>query len=191
MQLHSPKARCKMINNFDTSDSKKLMIVAHPDDETFWGGYELLTKGYFVVCVTNGYKPKRKADFMKVLEISGNKGVILDFKDTLNVATFKTQEQKIKSTLQKIICSKNWEKILTHCPFGEYGHAHHKLISRYVTELAPGRVSYFNYRSRFYFWFHKSGITKQQKNDKKKLIAVYKKSQLIATWWFRYSLNIV
>lgn len=180
-----------MTNKLNFDDCNKLMIVAHPDDETFWGGYELLTKGYFVVCVTNGYKPKRKADFLKILQISGNKGIILDFKDTLCLKKFKAQETEIKKVLQEIISSKTWDKIVTHSPSGEYGHAHHKLISRWVTELCQGKTTYFNYHNRFYFWFHKSTVSKQQKTQKKQLVAVYKKSQLIATWWFRYSLNIL
>lgn len=177
-------------SQFDISGCDKLMIVAHPDDETFWGGYELLKRGYFVVCLTNGYNEKRKADFLKVLECSGNKGVILNFRDTLSMKKFKRQEQEIKDILSKVITSNNWAKILTHNQKGEYGHSHHKLISRYVTELNGENTQYFDYKSRFYFWFRKSGVPKEQKRKKLKLISIYKKSQLLATWFFRYSVNI-
>lgn len=175
---------------FDTSGCDKLMIVAHPDDETFWGGYELLKKGYFVVCITNGYNKKRKADFLKVLEQSENKGVILNFKDTLCINKFKRQEQEIKTVLREIISANNWLKVITHNQKGEYGHKHHKLISNYVSELYGGNTQYFDYKSRFYFWFRKTNIPKELKQEKLKLISIYKKSQFLATLFFRYSINI-
>lgn len=176
---------------FDFDNCDKLMIVAHPDDETFWGGYELLTKGYFVVCVTNGYNEKRKADFLKIIQVSGNKGVILNFKDTIRIKKFISQEFAIKDILTTIIHAKNWSKIITHNPKGEYGHPHHKLISQYVTDISSIRPDYFSYHSRFYFWFKKSAVAKELKKEKLKLINIYKKSQFIATLFFRYSLNII
>ena len=181
--MHNFEIKC------DFENCEKLMIVAHPDDETFWGGYELLKGGYFVVCVTNGYNAKRKNDFFKVLSISNNKGIILSFKDTLNNKKFASQEQDVKAILTKIILAKNWKKIITHNKKGEYGHTHHKLICRWVSEIAKSEISYFNYHSRFYFWFHHP-VPKEMKLAKQNLINVYKKSQFIASYWFRYSLNI-
>ena len=46
-------------------ETNKLMIVAHPDDETIWGGGHLLEGGYFVVCITNGENEIRKEEFVK------------------------------------------------------------------------------------------------------------------------------
>ena len=175
--------------NFDYENCDNLMIVAHPDDETFWGGYELLKGRYFVVCVTNGYNIKRKSDFYEVLKVSNNKGTIFNFKDTLNIKVFKSQEQDIKNVLTGIINAKSWNKIITHGKKGEYGHTHHKLISKWITQITDGNTNYFNYHSRFYYWFKRS-LPKELKDAKQKLINVYKKSQLIATKWFRYSLNI-
>lgn len=31
----------------------KVMVVAHPDDETLWGGMHLLKNKYLVICLTN------------------------------------------------------------------------------------------------------------------------------------------
>ena len=44
----------KSIENLKLKDTHKLMIVAHPDDETIWGGAELLKDNYLVVCITCG-----------------------------------------------------------------------------------------------------------------------------------------
>lgn len=36
---------------------------------------------------------------------------------------------------KKEIDSKDWDKIVTHNPDGEYGHIHHKKVSKYVTMI--------------------------------------------------------
>lgn len=50
----------KEINQIDLKQCQKLMIVAHPDDETIWGGSHLLKGHYLVVCLTNGNNEKEK-----------------------------------------------------------------------------------------------------------------------------------
>ena len=40
----------KDFDQIDYKESQKLMIVAHPDDETIWGGSHLLEGNYLVVC---------------------------------------------------------------------------------------------------------------------------------------------
>ena len=42
----------KDLKKIDFSKYNKLMIVAHPDDETLWGGGHLIDGDYVVVCVT-------------------------------------------------------------------------------------------------------------------------------------------
>ena len=42
------------------------MIVAHPDDETLWGGADLMKESYFVVCLTNNYHTKRSKEFLQI-----------------------------------------------------------------------------------------------------------------------------
>lgn len=37
------------------------MIVAHPDDETLWGGSHLIDDNYLVVCMSNGWHKKEVA----------------------------------------------------------------------------------------------------------------------------------
>ena len=54
------------LNNHNASQYKKLMIVAHPDDETLWGGGKLFKDRYFVVCLTNGYHSRRANEFKKL-----------------------------------------------------------------------------------------------------------------------------
>lgn len=62
-----------------TEHAKKLMIVAHPDDETIFGGAHISKGGYFIVCLTNRDNSVRRAEFTAMLDLTKNEGVILDF----------------------------------------------------------------------------------------------------------------
>ena len=42
------------LTDLDLTGITHLMIVAHPDDETLWGGAHIADGGYLVVCITNG-----------------------------------------------------------------------------------------------------------------------------------------
>ncbi|MDD4547989.1 MAG: hypothetical protein PHI05_04535 [Bacilli bacterium] len=69
--------------NLDGID--KLMIVAHPDDETLWGGVELLKDDYLVVCITCGEQKNRSVEFEKVMRISNNKYIMFGIPDKIFV----------------------------------------------------------------------------------------------------------
>ena len=51
---------CLNTSVIHAKEPESLMIVAHPDDETIWGGSHLLKGHYLVVCLTNGNNEKRK-----------------------------------------------------------------------------------------------------------------------------------
>lgn len=124
------------INEINLDDAKKLMIVAHPDDETIWGGKHLLDGHYFVVCLTNGDNQVRKTEFMNVIQATNNQGLILDYPDKTNGK--RDNWQKVKEDIIKdihyILEKKDWEMIVTHNPEGEYGHIHHQMTSAIVTQ---------------------------------------------------------
>ena len=115
-----------------------LMITAHPDDEILWGGGHLsMMKGeFFVVVVTNGRNETRSAEFKKVIEASGNKGMILDYPDK----TFGKRDDwsivrgKIEKDAALLMGYKDWDMIVTHNPDGEYGHIHHVMTNDIVTK---------------------------------------------------------
>ena len=79
------------------------MIVAHPDDETIWGGSHLINGNYTVLCITNGNNKKRKKEFMKVMEKTHSKGIILSFPD-------KTKGKRITGNLVKRISKEKSKK---------------------------------------------------------------------------------
>src|SRR5574344_3038536 len=59
----------------------KLMIVAHPDDDTIFGGEHLVDDDYVVVCVTCGVNPTRLQEFKTVMNYSDDKYIYLKHTD--------------------------------------------------------------------------------------------------------------
>lgn len=135
-----------MLDRLNLTNVKKLMIVAHPDDETLWGGSHLLDDDYFVVCMSNGWHKKRSADFDRVMKQTGEKSVILDYPDvrkdwTINgkygyeMDTYSTCREAMERDIQFLLTYKDWDEVVTHNPNGEYGKFHHQQISKMVTQI--------------------------------------------------------
>lgn len=127
----------EQLDALDLKNVNKLMISAHPDDETFWGGGHLLEGDYLVVCITNGDNTVRKNEFMSAMAYSGDKGIILSYPDIKNGVKSKWQEcqDELYEDLKTLIEYKDWDVIVTHNPDGEYGHIHHKITDRLVTKI--------------------------------------------------------
>ena len=121
--------------NLDKYDN--LMVVAHPDDETLWGGAHLKDSNYFVVCLTNADNNTRKNEFLSIINYTKNKGIILGYPDTQDYIRDDWEEDKqgIISDLEKIINYKKWNTIVTHSPDGGTGHMHHKMTSQLVYSI--------------------------------------------------------
>lgn len=119
------------IDELDLKGTSKLMIVAHPDDETIWGGSHLLDGGYLVVCITNGNNSKRAAEFKESVTASGNTPLILDYPDKVNFrrADWTDISADIEADISLIMSAKHWDMAVTHNPRGEYGHIHHKFTN--------------------------------------------------------------
>lgn len=142
----------KTLNVIPDDKYNKLMIVAHPDDETIWGGGHLAEDDYVVVCITNGNNSTRSKEFENVMNESGDIGIILSYPDK----TFGKRDKwdkvynKIKKDINTLMNYKDWELIVTHNPDGEYGHIHHKMTSSIVTELSKDNLSKLNYFGKYY-----------------------------------------
>lgn len=127
----------------------KLMIVAHPDDESIWGGGHLSEGGYLVVCITNGKNSERKQEFIDVVDKSGNTPLILGYPDKLfgERDNWDNVRDNIMADISFIMRYKDWKLIVTHNPDGEYGHIHHKMTSELTTKaynrLKPAAKLYY------------------------------------------------
>ena len=184
-----------LYDNIDTSGCNKLMIVAHPDDETLWGGAHLKSGNWFVVCLTNHFTDVRKNEFKSVMEKAGIKGIILDYPDLVRDANKKwvkydwdSVKDGVAADVTKLIKSKNWDLIATHSPAGETGHIHHKNTDQAVTNAC---ISTGNYDKLWYFgkcyWKIPSGlkrITDEELTFKQSLVDLYKnETKPINTYW--------
>ena len=189
--IHGPDPSVKaknatiLTNAFKDYQTTKLMIVAHPDDELIFGGAELIKHGpeYKVVCITNKNNKTRSKEFKSVMEaLNVGSYEMWDFKDSLYDETKIYNLEPFNKLLFK-----NWEKIITHNPIGEYGHPKHKRLFETIKKLT----------NEFYV-FGKSS-TKLPKNilDKKqKLLKLYKSEQPIINQlltkngdWFKSNSN--
>lgn len=119
----------------DTS-ANKLMIVAHPDDESIWGGGHLQEGGYLVVTMTGGRSDTRSAEFEKAVLASGNTPLVLEYPDKVNGERddWTAVYDQMQHDVDMLVSYKKWDIIATHNPLGEYGHQHHWMTSRLVAD---------------------------------------------------------
>lgn|GEM_PF-108812 len=120
------------------TDYDSLMVVAHPDDETIWGGDHLLNGKYVVVCITNGNNSTRRKEFAAVMKQTGSIGLMLTYPDKTNGKrdNWDSCKEQIQKDIDTIVGKKNWSVIATHNPDGEYGHIHHQMTSAITTSSA-------------------------------------------------------
>ena len=111
--------------------SYRLLVVAHPDDETiFFGGLvqNLRSLPWHVVCITDGNADGRGLERNQELKNACK---------TIGIKSFEQWEYPdhfdkrlpvagITERLKKLPLPK---EVYTHGPLGEYGHAHHQDIS--------------------------------------------------------------
>lgn len=116
-------------------DINKLMVVAHPDDETFWGGEHLAEESYLVVCLTCGRDPVRREEFEQAVRHAGSVPLILNYPDkVLGIRSRWTGYlDDIREDLSVLLDYRDWDAVVTHNPDGEYGHLHHRRTSSMVT----------------------------------------------------------
>lgn len=139
------------LDKYQLQNCNKLMIVAHPDDESLWGGGHLLDKGYFVVCLTNGNNTVRRSEFYAALKEYGCQGLMLSYPDLEGGkrSDWSKYTVKIVQDLELLLTYKKWDLIVTHNPKGEYGHIQHRMTSQLVTDVY--RYAYKGMNRLFYF----------------------------------------
>jgi len=157
---------------FQDYQLKKLMIVAHPDDELIFGGAELIKHGpeYKVICLTNKSNDTRSKEFEQVMKrLNVGSWEIFDHKDDL----YNPPE---RYDIESILLSRQWKKIVTHNPIGEYGHPQHKavfnFIKKYIDKIILEDILYVFGKSN-------TKLDKKSLEIKKELLTLYKSEQPI------------
>lgn len=119
----------------------KLMIVAHPDDETLFGGAQLLSeRGWKVVCITNAADARRRHEFAKVMGEYGHVYEMWNYPDD-PCRCFDCDA--LRADLGRVLHECEWVKVVTHNAEGEYGHPHHVATHRIVSALSDERMRVF------------------------------------------------
>lgn len=187
-KIKSPFLKKEDLDKMDLSNVDNLMIVAHPDDETLWGGVELMNENYLVLCITNGKLSGniRYKEMNKVMEKTDDKCIILSYPDAYKLKRVNWEKagvsKYIKSDIETVITYKKWKKIVTHNPEGEYGHIHHKLTSNYTTKLYNKDINKDNlyYFAKYYDKNHLYKVkeqlpqlTEEQVEKKMDLLDIY------------------
>jgi LmbE family N-acetylglucosaminyl deacetylase len=123
----------------------RLLVVAHPDDETIFFGGLLMRKRsvpWKVICVTDGNADgrgaERKLEFQAATKLLGVAKIEhWDFPDRF---PSRLPTDEIAARLREFPAPK---EIYTHGPLGEYGHPHHQDVCLAVHRAFP-RVPVFS-----------------------------------------------
>jgi LmbE family N-acetylglucosaminyl deacetylase len=178
------------INNIDISKADNVMIVAHPDDETIWGGAHLIRDNYLVICITCGTNNTRVKEIKSVLKETNDQLIMLGYPDKVNGqrSDWKNDKTNILSDLKRILSLKKWNLIVTHNAEGEYGHEHHKMTHSLVLDA----YNDLNLNEDLYFfgkYYSKKkmeklqelppSITEEELKEKERLIDLYKSQDFV------------
>ncbi len=125
---------------------RKLMVVAHPDDEIIFGGAHLLQeKNWKVICVTNGNHPSRAREFKKVMKRIGADYEIWKYRDTYSN---RFDIPGLKRDFERLFKQHHFAKVVTHGLGGEYGHPQHKVIARLLRRIVKCNLYAFSIGKR-------------------------------------------
>ncbi|MBE5959082.1 MAG: PIG-L family deacetylase [Lachnospiraceae bacterium] len=122
------------LNKAGISECDNLMIVAHPDDESIFGGDHIKNGNYFIMCITNKNNRTRRKEFNQMLAKTGCKGIILSYPDKIfsKRSQWTLWKKSISKDIYTALNTKSWESVVTHNEKGEYGHIHHKMVHKMV-----------------------------------------------------------
>ena len=109
------------------------MVVAHPDDESLFGGAALLQEnGWKVVCVSNFRNTVRRKEFMEAMLLAGCRYEIWDYTDEI-MTPFDADT--LRNDLTRVLAELPWKRVVSHNQQGEYGHPHHIQIHKLMLDL--------------------------------------------------------
>lgn len=144
------RRKAKHRSSFSSSSGprkpNKLMVVAHPDDETIFGGAHLLQeRGWRVICLTNSQNAKRAQEFAAVMAAVDAQSTMYAHKDTDRSGQIDPAFEAVL-TQHLAVNGKSYKRIVSHGLTGEYGHAQHRGLAKLVAKL----VARFGLQAKHY-----------------------------------------
>jgi len=127
---------------------KALCLVAHPDDCVIFG-YGFIKKYPFewtIAYLTHKTDDERSVEFQQFWSHRNIKTIHGEYKDDWN--TVQRGELGFSEIDAAEFCKRipnNFDLLLTHNHFGEYGHIHHKFINSCVKDLLIPKVYFGNF----------------------------------------------
>jgi hypothetical protein len=138
---------------------KRAIIVAHPDDESLWcGGLPFRYPGDWTVicCSIPERDPERAYKFFRACEVMGVKARLNPVPESrFNLDWLDPSE---------------FEHIVTHNENGEYGHAHHQHVHKWVRQKFSGPITTIGYNGPVN---QKLELTKDELNGKLRALMSY------------------
>jgi len=144
----------------------KLLIVAHPDDETLWGYYQLKeSKGWKILCITNANNIMRMNELKNIATYFDTALEVWNYQDS---PLHYNMHPQLYKDIEYEINKPNVKMVLTHNSFGEYGHIQHIKVSNVVLTVSKKPTYVFSYTIK---------STKKIKNNEVCNMKKYYKSQ--------------
>jgi SAM-dependent methyltransferase len=123
---------------FNPFKGRIAMVVAHPDDETLWGG-GLLSRLFpidIICCSIPRRDPERALDFFDAVRTMGHFPILMPFQEAEPSQLFQHMNHLDLS---------GYELVITHGKDGEYGHLHHKQVHDWIFEHFSGEIICFGF----------------------------------------------
>ena len=119
-------------------------IVAHPDDETLWGGGTILMHPQYEWTITTlcrASDSERASKFTQAVKKYSAVGQMADMND--GPEQLPLSKTDVEETVLSLISKFKFDLVITHSPFGEYTrHRRHEETGRAVLQLwQEGRLS--------------------------------------------------
>ena len=168
----------------------KLLIVAHPDDEAIFFGDWLLknAKETKVVCLTESTNKVRFKEFQNSMKAAG-----VFYYECLPIKPSLSLFKSIKfitETLARINQETDWQQIVTHNLYGEYGHLQHIHTHEIVKKIFDNnKIFVYTNSNKILQNKNKDILLKEYPSQEKFCINEIRESLCTGSDWYKHTIG--